>query len=220
MNNFTLSTSICLRLIYYIFFPVFLSLVLWRCSHTSENSQEEYPIRFKYQQLDFKPSKFYVLTSNSFNEIGAAGNYVTYDDFLKNELDISNWGFEIEQLELLDESNIKIYFFDYLGITPSDTTLNYIRDGNQISFGFNLSANDPIIYTIDSGNSAARITIKSVEYSYHLSSSNVDYSPVDASFHGQEDLNALISQLRQEWNLQPGDTVAINFSDYLYPKSN
>jgi hypothetical protein len=64
----------------------------------------------------------------------------------------------------------------------------------------------------------ARVPLLSVQNSYKLPSGNTDYSPVDIVLFGTDPVASFIAQRRDPYNLQPGDTVAVNYSAYLYLK--
>lgn len=195
-----------------------LVLAVHSCTPSSTDDPEIFPSLYRYQQLDFKPSKFYVLTSTAYTEIGATGMYVSHDAELEEELNIDNWGFEIEQVELLDEAHLRAYFFPHLGIVPADTVVPYTRNGNRITFGFETPLMYPYTFELDAAGSAARVPLMSVQNSYKLPSGNTDYSPIDIVFFGTDPVASVIAQRRDQYNLQSGDTVAVNYSAYLYLK--
>jgi hypothetical protein len=195
-----------------------LVLAAHSCTTSSTDDPEIFPSLYRYQQLDFKPSKFYVLTSTTYTEIGAAGMYVSHDAELEDELDIDNWDFEIEQVELLDEARLRAYFFPHLGIVPADTVVSYTRNGNRITFGFETPLMYPYTFELDADGGAARVSLLAVQNSYKLPSGNTDYSPVDIVLFDTDPVASVIAQRRDQYNLQPGDTVAVNYSAYLYLK--
>ncbi|HOY04244.1 MAG TPA: hypothetical protein PLO67_02515 [Saprospiraceae bacterium] len=195
---------------------IFSSLAVYMSACHKTEDPEVFPQVYKYEQLDFAPSRYYVLTENSYNEISAAGNYLDYDEFLAEELDIFGWEFEIEKLELLNDDSLHMYFFDYLDIMPTDTVVPYTRDGNKIVF-------EPLVsfynFYLDEGNNAARVKLPNVQHSKELPSGVTDYSSVDISINGEEmDVAAIIAHRRTKYNLHAGDTIAINNSSYLYPR--
>ncbi|MCC6282744.1 MAG: hypothetical protein IT262_19220 [Saprospiraceae bacterium] len=196
------------------FILIFLFLQITACNPSDE--PEEFPQLYKYQQLDFETSKYYVLTSNSYNEINAGGSYISYDEILEEELDIFSWEFEIEQIELLDENSLRVYFFDYLNITPADTIVNYSREGDKIVLDPQLGGN--FVFYKDSGANATRVALKILQHSKKINPNFTDYSPIDIAVNESEDIPTIISQRRAQYNLQAGDTIALNFSSYLYPK--
>jgi hypothetical protein len=194
----------------------FLAMSLISCEGEEENVS--YPINYKYETLDFQPSKFYVLTATSYDEIGAVGSYAIFDDILKDELNITNWDYEIERLELLNDTQLRAYFFDFLGIIPSDTVVTYTRTGDHITFVFETQIVYPYTFVLDSDGNAARVLLESVQHSNKLTSGGTDYSSIDITFHESAEVSSVIAQRRDEYDLQSGDTVVVNYSSYLYLK--
>lgn len=190
------------------------SMLEFACN-SSEGEPLVFPSRFKYQALDFQPTKFYVLTSNSYQEIAAAGNYLAFDDLLDDILDINTIEFEVEQLELLNEQSVRVYFFDYLNITPSDTLLNYGLSDHIVTLFF---GSDAVPFLLNVYNNEVRLPLSTIEHSKRLSVSNVDYSATDTYIQVPGNTADLISQRRNQFGLQAGDTIAINNSSYLYPR--
>ncbi|MBL7780317.1 MAG: hypothetical protein JNM22_03800 [Saprospiraceae bacterium] len=195
---------------------LFLSAILqYSCNPEEDQEPLTFPTTYQYQELDFRATKFYVLTATSFQEISASGNYTAYDGILKDILDINTTEFEIEQLELLDDHTVKVTFFDNLNIMPSDTVLNYTLNDNVLSVNIGTVA---IKYLLDTDNNNIRLSLLTLHHSWHPDPMSVDYSPMDVSFDLPADAATQISQRRNQFGLQAGDTIAINNSYYRYSK--
>ena len=201
---------------------ILISTLFWAsCNPTDDPSvnTEQYPILFKYQTLAFQPSRFYVLTATSSNEIPPSGTYKVIDSYLQDELDINDWSFEIEKVELLDETRVRVYFFPALSIVPSDTVVTYTQVGQEIQFDFGGTQVEPYRYIWDKVNKTLSVCLQTVQSAhFDTVSGKVDYS----SFHLRnvcDDGNsaAMIETQRTKWNLLPGDTVLLNYSKWQYP---
>ncbi len=195
---------------------VFVSATLqYSCNPGEEQEPLTFPSAYQYQELEFQTTKYYVLTTNSYNEIAASGNYLEFDNILKDILEINSTEFEIEKLELLDDQTVKVSFFDYLNIAPSDTILPYTLDDNKVSISFGTAT---INYVLDTDNSNIRLPLLTLHHSWRTSATEVEYSPMDVSFELPGGAASQIDQLRNQYNLQAGDTIAINNSYYKYSK--
>jgi hypothetical protein len=178
----------------------------------------QYPVLFKYQAISFQPSKFYVLTASSSTEIPPSGTYQLADSYLQDELDINDWGFEIEQVELLDASHVRIYFFPALSIVPADTVLTYQQVGDEIQFDFGGTSAEPYRFLWDRDKKTLNSCLQTVQYSHFgAASGEVDYSPFEIS-NICDDGNpaSVIEAQRIQWSLLPGDTVLLNYSGWEY----
>ena len=188
-------------------------LLPYGCNHSDDPL--EIPSRFKYAQLDFQPTRFYVLTAGAYSEIPATGNYTAYDETLEEFLDINTTEFEIEELELLDETSVRVHFFDHLNPVPTDTLLNYELTDQLISVNI---GGISIPFLLDSDNQSVRAPLFTIHHSKRLSGTSVDYSPMDISLQRPEDVATVIQQQRNQFGLQAGDTIAVNNSTYRYNK--
>jgi hypothetical protein len=194
---------------------LFSGLLPYGCNPSEEEEPLVFPSRYKYEQLDLQPTKFYVLTANSYTEIPATGNYLAYDGLLADLLDINTTEYEIEELELLDDNTVRLYAFDHLNTTVSDTTFQYAMADNVISIQIGTNS---IQYLLDSDNGAVRLPLLTLHHSKRLGPANVDYSPMDVSIELPGEVASRIQQQRSQFDLQAGDTVAVNNSSYRYPK--
>ncbi len=89
---------------------VFVSATLqYSCNPGEEQEPLTFPSAYQYQELEFQTTKYYVLTTNSYNEIAASGNYLEFDNILKDILEINSTEFEIEKLEL-EVNRIQHYY--------------------------------------------------------------------------------------------------------------
>lgn len=210
-----------LRALPFPFLFLLFFAVLWvSCKPTDDPpvDTEQYPLLFKYQKLDFHASKIYVLTATASNEIAPSGTYKFVDSYLQEELDIESWEFEIEKVELLDEARIRVSFFPALAIVPSDTVVAYKVVGNEVQFDFGGTQVEPYRYLWDKDKKALSLCLQTTQNSYFDAvSGETDYS----SFHIEnicDDGNpaAVIAAQRTRWNLQPGDTVLLNYSGWWY----
>jgi len=204
-----------------IFFLFLLSITLcWTACGPDEDPPVDtvlYPILFKYQKLDFQPSKSYVLTANAYQEL-PAGVY-SLEPYVEEELAIDDWGFEIEKVELLDNTHLRLYFFPALSITPADTIVSYETIGdNEIKP--QMGVGSTLQFRWDKENKRLHLDLLAVQYAYFDAAGDLDYSPldIDQDFHIETTAAALIEQQRLKWNLQPGDTLLLNRSGWLYPE--
>ncbi len=182
--------------------------------------EEQYPILYKYERLDFKPPKLFVLNSNGSTEIPSnSGSYIRYaDEYLKEAIDIYDLEFELEQVELLNDSMAKVYTFKYLNIVPSEALVTYKTVGDELQFYY-----DGELFLVtrhDANKNNLWICLKTTEYTYF-----------DAFFnkkkHGSYDTDnvcdegnpaAAVESVRTKHKLQAGDTVLLNYAAWVYPR--
>lgn len=193
----------------------YLLLITSGCGKKSEDNTPEitYPLLFAIQGLEFQPSHFYALNAGSFVEIPPAGSFVPVDAFLEPELEDAASFIELEKIELLDESQAKIYFFDNTGIP--EITADYTSDNNRIRIVLEPGA-DPVFFDIDYEAGTARLGLESTYFSFHDSSGDVDYSPLDVEFKVPGSASDVISALKTQYDLAEGDTIMVNWSAVLY----
>ena len=197
---------------------VVLSWISCQPSNDSPIEADQYPILFKYQNLDFQPSKSYVLTATAFQAL-APGTY-SVEPYVAAELSIDDWGFEIEKVELLDSNHMHLYFFPALAIIPADTIVPYEKVGTD---GIQIDANGvpPYCFRWDKIHHRLQFDLETIEYAkVNTTSGATMYSSFQLG-EGISDNNnpgALIEEQRAMWHLQLGDTVLLNHSAWLFPE--
>jgi len=195
----------------FVLFLLSFSLFVFSC--TTEN-EGEYPQLYQYHEVESGPTKIYVLTGTSQKETATFHSGITVDSILKEGLQTFRDLFPIEQIELLDASKIRITALDNTG-SPHSFTLAYTLEGDRIT------ASDPtggITFNFDPNRTTARLELQCLQYAKKTSSGTIFYGPLDFSFATNAGAIDLVAQYRTQFDLQLGDTVAVNFSSFLYKR--
>lgn len=189
------------------------SLLVFSCATENE---EQYPQFYQYHEVEAGPTKIYVLTANSQNEIATFSSGITDDSFLMAGLQTVRDLFPIEQIELLDASQVRITALDNMG-SPNSVTVGYAREGDRISIS-EPGGSESILFDLDPDRTAARLALQCVQHTQKSSSGTIFFGPLDFSFATNAGAIELVNQYRTQLDLQAGDTVAVNFSNFLFKR--
>jgi hypothetical protein len=200
----------------FVFF-ILLSFFIISCN-PDDDPQLTFPATYKYSNLAFKPSQFFVLTNNGYTEIAPAGFYASFDSLFKDSgfLEVTETEFPFESVELLNETQANVTFFDFVNYPVSSLLSDY--SFNETSGEFVLvGLTDTFALSFSNDYLSAEFPLFSTHFADAQSDGTVDYSPLDTNY-GIPDVPAVIAELRERWNLSAGDTVAVNVSGYTYTK--
>ncbi|MBL7796113.1 MAG: hypothetical protein JNJ90_06365 [Saprospiraceae bacterium] len=194
-----------------LFLVFSFSLLVFSC--TTDN-EEQYPQLYQYHAVELGPTKIYVLTENSQNEITSFSGGITDDSLLTAGYQWLSYQFSPGKIELLDASQAQI--------TAIDTfTIGYTREGDRITIGDStLSGNT---FNLDPDGTVMRLAIQCLQYAKKLppgppGGATTFYGPLNCDFATSSDALQFVAHSRAYSELKPGDTVAVNFSNFLFKR--
>ena len=186
-------------------------IALFSCKKEAE---ENYPIVYEYEALYFAPTLWYVLTTNSQNQINQPPTAMGYNNEVKSILEDNISEIPFKRMEFLSDSTVSLRFTD--GMNSLDTVLTYTLEQGKTKIHLGLTPEEDIVFHTEFEPRRLRLGITSTSYSYKLPNGKIEYSPIEFQYSSELNVIKIVNDLRSAENLKLNDTVAVNIAAYVF----
>ncbi len=208
-------------------FKFFLLLLgIWSCGKGSQADIEiekevSFPLKFVFDQIEFNPSDFYVITASGHSAIPTPeqGFLKGLDAYLESEL-MSDPGFlfPFSLFEFISENEVRVVLDDPTITETTDTILAYTSTIHEISIPLG-SDPDAAVLRLQKDEDFVQVSwcFRTWFHTYfNTSTQQHDYSGFDTEDCTTMDVQTLVDDILSEGFAAVNDTVAINFSSMAY----
>ena len=198
------------------YFLSIITLFLISCNPDPTNPDPvvTYPISYSYKGIEYEKATFFVVSSTGLQEISAKGNFIAYEDGVKEVMvDFIAFDDNIKSVELLDDKNAKITLND--GISE---VITYAKNGDLLSLTIDPDTKETIdlkTIAVTGSKTQVKIPFCCSLFSYKKNGQQ-DYSPFEINLCKNTNLQTIANDVLTKNKLKLNDTIAVNVVQAIY----